>query len=238
MSANAPVADAYWCRRALLLNENALAFVMRNLDSMERPFWALAIVALGVVGASQWFSRTETDSDGAILALGMQPQIKLIREIASENGWKADCQGKSGPMTVLRITPGILPWKASNGALWKELSPVATSLSSAPRSTNAAGCDLPEDQYKLNWPDLDKKQIVGVGPRIEMEPLIAIAQACEVNGARLTDGPPAEQDIYAGDIPSDWVGIEIDPRLNPATGPFSCFLILANREFNSKDQTR
>ena len=221
-----------------------LAFVMRNLDTMAKPFWALAIVALGVVGASHWFPRTGTDSDSddAILALGMQPQIKLIREIASENGWKADCQGKSGRMTVLRLTPGILPWKASNGgsdgALWKELSLVATSLSGAPKSTNAAGCDLPEDDYKINWPDLDKKHIVGVGPRIDMEPLIAIAQACEVNGARLTDGPPAEQNIYAGDIPSDWVGIEIDPRLNPTKEPYFCFILLANREFNSKDQTR
>jgi len=216
---------------------------MRNLDSMAKPFWALAIVALGVVGASHWFPRTGTDSDGddAILAVGMPPQIELIREIASKNGWKADCQGKSGRMTVLRLTPGILSWKASNGgadgALWKELSRVATSLSGAPKSTNAVGCDLPEDHYQTSWRDLDK-YIVGVGPRIDMEPLIAIAKACEVNGVRLTDGPPAEQHIYAGDIPSDWVGIEIDPRLNPATGPFSCFMMLANREFNSNDQTR
>ncbi|MGQ2930523.1 MAG: hypothetical protein ACT6Q3_08625 [Sphingopyxis sp.] len=221
-----------------------LAFVMRNLDSMERPFWAFAIVALGVVGASQWSSRTgtDTDRDDAILAVGMPPQIKLIREIASENGWKADCQGKSGRMTVLRITPGILSWKASNGgsdgALWKELSGVSTSLSSAPKYTSAAGCDLPGQDYKVNWPDLNKKDVIGVGPRIDMAPLIAIAQACEVNGARLTDGPPAEQNIYAGDIPSDWVGIEIDPRLNPTKEPYFCFLLLANREFNSKYQTR
>jgi hypothetical protein len=206
---------------------------MRNFDSMSRPFWALAIVALGLVGASQWLSMKGPDSDGAILALGMQPQVELMREIASDNGWTAGCQGKSGSMIVLRITPGILPWKSSNDALWEELSPVATSLSSAPRSPNTASCDLPADHYEAIWTDPDKKQIAGVGPRIEMEPLITIAQACDVKGARLTDGPPAQQDIYEEDIPSDWVGIEIDPRLNPETGPFSCFMILANREFNS-----
>jgi hypothetical protein len=203
---------------------------------MGRLFLALSIVALGVVGASQWLSRGGTESDKAILALGMQPQVKLMREIASDNGWTADCQGRSGSMTVLRITPGILPWKSSSGALWEELSPVATSLSSAPRNPDTAGCDLPADHYEAIWTDPDKKQIAGVGPRTEMEPLIAIAQACEVKGARLTDGPPAQQDIYAGDIPSDWVGVEIDPSLNAETGPFSCFMILAYREFNSKDQ--
>ncbi|GAA5045735.1 hypothetical protein GCM10023208_00500 [Erythrobacter westpacificensis] len=206
---------------------------------MSRPFWALAIVALVLVGASQWVSRTgtwengATGDDGAIMALGMQSQIDLMREVASDNGWTVDCEGTSGSMTVLRMTPGFLPWKSSNDAVWKELSPVATALSSVPRSAEPAGCDLSSSFYEGNWIEVDEKQIIGVGPRNEMEPMIAIAESCEAKGVRLTDGPPARQDIYAGDIPSDWVGVQIDPRLNPATGPFECLMILTNREFNS-----
>ena len=215
-----------------------LAFAMRSLDSMAKPFWAIAILFFGTLGLSQWLATAEIKIDGAILASGMEPQVELIRKIASENGWKIECEGTSSRMTVLRIAPGILPWKASEDALWNELSAVATSLSSAARIASTTSCDLPADQFKLTWNDPDSpdsKVIFGVGPREELEPLLSIARACEIIGARLTDGPPAEQDVYLGEVPSDWVGLEIDPKLNLEAGPAECLILLGNREFYSQD---
>lgn len=208
---------------------------MRKLDSMAKPFWALGIIALSLLLLSQWFASGNAKPDDAILASGMTPQVELVREIAAENGWKVTCVGRTRRMTVLRIVPGLLPWKASHDEIWDELVHISTSLSNAPRISLESGCDLPASTYESTWTDPEKKAIIGVGPIEELEPLLAIARECEVRGARLTEGPPTQQNFYSGDVPEDWVGLEVDPRLNLETGPFSCLVQLANREFSASE---
>lgn len=211
---------------------------MRKPYSLAKPFWAMAIIMLGLIGVQQWSATTEFEVDNAILAMGMDPQSKLIREIASENGWTVECEGNSGRMTVLRLTPGILPWRASEEEIWSELSSVATSFSTAARIADTTSCDVPANEFEVKWNDPDSKVILAVGSTEVLEPLIAIAQACGVEGVRLTDGPPAQQEIYSGELPNDWVGLEVDPRINPETGPFSCLILLSSRELNSDDNAK
>ena len=209
---------------------------MRKIASMAKPFWAIAIIMIELIGAQQWFATTETEVDSAILEMGVDPQSELIRQIASENGWTVECEGSFGRMTVLRLSSRIIPWKASEEAIWSDLSSVATSLSAAARIADTTACNVPANHLRINWDDPDDKVIVGVGPPEMLEPLIAIDQASEVAGARLPEEPPAQQTVYSGEVPNDWVGLDVDPSLNLETGPFSYLLLLSSRELYSDNK--
>lgn len=207
--------------------------LLRSLG-LKHLFWALVILVLGGIFAVRTFPQSvapilESETVQPIVAVGMPPQIALIREIASDNGWKLVCEGQTGRMSVVKLTPGSLPWAADYEEMWTELAEVSSSMASPANDGPDSACGWGEDSFSMTANQ--QFLVLAVGPPSQLKPLLKVARDCEVVGAKLTDGPPQEQEIYDGEIPSDWVGLVIDSNLNQETGPVTCLAILAQREW-------
>ena len=207
--------------------------VVQNLR-LKHLFWSLAIIGLGVIFIVRFFPYTampsvEDEYTLPITAVGMDPQIALIRDAASDNGWNVVCEGRTGRMSVAKLAPGSLPWRANHEEMWTKLAKVSTALISPGSGDEDAACGWEENSFESI--PTERSNIIAVGPPSRLKPLLKLAKSCEVVGARLTDGPPEKQEVYQGAIPANWVGLEIDNSLNRDTGPVSCLVILAHRDW-------
>lgn len=197
---------------------------------MKNAFWGLAAVVIGLAAYFQHMPDANARTN-KILATGMAPQIALIGEVVSDNGWAIECEGNSGGMTVVRIAPKGLPSAALFEDLWSELTPIATTLTSS-SDLDDARCNLPPDHFRLHIDETDDEIIVEVGTPASLRPLLRLADSCEVRGARLSPLTSEQRANSDEELPADWVGLILDPSLESRTGPIACFSMLSIRASN------
>ena len=198
-------------------------------------FWVVALMGLGLVTYTQ-LKPESAPAERTILAMGMAPQIALIEDIASDHGWKVDCTGKSGGMTVARLTPGLWPWRGSYDETYEAVAPVWSSGGSGPRADKASDtCDLPDDSYRMTITDLETDLVLGVGSREKIAPLMGIAKQCEVRGARLEQASQEDSALYGGPVPGDAIRLVVDPKIEARTGPLSCLVLMSHYSWENDD---
>ena len=198
-------------------------------------FWVVALLGIGLVTYTQ-LKPEPAPAERTILAMGMAPQIALIEDIASDHGWKVDCTGKSGGMTVVRLAPGFWPWRGSYDETYKALNLIATSGGSGPRVDQAGDtCDLPDDSNRMTITDFETDLVLGVGSRETIAPLMDIARQCEVRGARLEQASQDDSALYGGPVPEDAVRLVVDPKIEARTGPLSCLVLMSHHSWENDD---
>ena len=198
-------------------------------------FWVVALLGIGLVTYTQ-LKPEPAPAERTILAMGMAPQIALIEDIASDHGWKVDCTGKSGGMTVVRLAPGLWPWRKSYDETYKALNLIATSGGSGPRVDQAGDtCDLPDDSYRMTITDFETDLVLGVVSRETIAPLMDIARQCEVRGARLEQASQDDSALYGGPVPEDAVRLVVDPKIEARTGPLSCLVLMSHYSWENDD---
>lgn len=195
---------------------------------MNYVFWILSVLGLLAIAYVQYEPDRETDE--TFLAMGMAPQVEVMREIASTNGWKITCEGRSGSMTVVRVSPGIFPWRKSWKAVRDEIVMVASSISSD-NGVQASGgnCDIPEGTYRIHVDEQSDRFIASVGTEEYLSPMLEIARECDVRGAYIGPIEAQERMAMGDDVPTDWQALIVDPAREHRTGPIACLGIMANR---------
>jgi len=198
-------------------------------------FWILTLGGLLMVFLAQ---RPESrERNETFLAKGYGIQLDTIREIASEHGWKVGCEGRSGPMTVLRLEPGLWPWRSERDAVWTEVSPVSSGLVAEgtyqPASPN---CDLPDDSRQLEAVEESREVALAVGPQDRMMPLMALAPGCDITSARLQPARSVRDALWFEDEPpTDWMAVTIDLREDNGFGPNMCFLQMTQYVYHAAE---
>ena len=191
-------------------------------------FWIVAVLGLGLVTYTQ-LKPEPAPAERTILAMGMAPQIEIIEDIASDHGWKVDCTGKSGRMTVVRLAPGFWPWRGSFDETYEALGLIASTHASGPRVDEAGDtCDQPDDTYRTKVTDPASDLVVGVGSREVIAPLMDIAKRCEVKGARLERATQEDSALYGGPVPDNAIRLVVDPKIEVDTGPLTCLVLMSH----------
>ncbi len=194
---------------------------------MKHAFWIVAIIGLGMVGFVQ-FSNQE-GPERSFLVTGMQPQVDLMREIAKDEGWSITCEGKSGEMTVLRLSPGFFAGANSAEALDERLSLIASSTSGLTRAeAELSTCDV--DPPQLSSPDGDYVNPAMAFGTLEMlDPYLEVARSCGFGDAAIL--PISEVDLarYQADFPDEWFALYAGSNSAKRYGPVTCYTLMSHR---------
>ena len=200
---------------------------------MKYLFWIFAVISLGVIGLQQHIEKVGNVSDiwdydpytRAIEVAGMHPQIELMKAVADDYSWEVRCEGMSGSMTVLHLVPKLWAWPSSDEELSGELAAIATGTGSP---TQKEACDYPSDHFGAvtGDPEFDA---LAFGTREELEPLVPIAQDCEVQGAQVRPITEAERVYLGTELDDKLLVLGVDPDRGHDHGPIMCALIMANR---------
>ena len=194
---------------------------------MKTAFWLACVLGLSLLAYELVWPKGQS-TDSSLLAAGMPPQIDLIEDIASENGWTIDCRGRSDEMTVVRLAPGWWPAKGSHQDMDRSLRSVASSVVPAADHRSAkGGCDLPTDHVSLPIDGTEKSILFAVGPQDVLARYLRIARECGVEGARVGPATAEQQMALAGASAQDWAGLFLDFTIERRAGPLTCMNIMS-----------
>lgn len=194
---------------------------------MERAFWIVAAVGIALV-AWDGLDHRHTSKD-SYLVMGMKPQTDMIRQVAQEENWSVTCEGRSGEMIVLRLSPGFF---ASSDSATKLMDRPEFVPTTAYRLTKAEAelptCDV-EPQRSTGGEAESVNPALVFGTREILEPYLGVARSCGFEGAEIL--PIREDDIarYQDGFPSDWLAIYPGPISSDRNEPAVCFHLMSRQ---------
>ncbi|MEM8723892.1 MAG: hypothetical protein AAGE86_00075 [Pseudomonadota bacterium] len=203
---------------------------------MKFVFWSLAAIGVGSIGVVSYIERVGNPAElleydpysRAIQAAGMPPQIELIKQAAEDYSWEVRCEGSSGRMTVLHLVPKLWAWPTSDQKLYDEIAAVSSSTG-LPMQRDI--CDHPADHFFGKTVGDRSEDALAIGTREEIEPLLPIAKACELEGLRFRPLTDAENEFYQPGEREELVALSVSLEEVDMAGPVFCTLLIANREF-------
>jgi hypothetical protein len=172
----------------------------------------------------------------SIAVAGMPPQTEILREIASDHYWDVTCEGKSGEMTALRLTPTRWSWLASDS--WEDMfdavGPIASSASTVPSGvTISSDCGVAKTEIIPSSGSSLAEIPLAIGTREELAAYLQIAHACGLTEARIAPLRPEDREALLRDtfveIPSEWLTMYGADDLPVQQGPFMCMGIMSAR---------
>ena len=194
---------------------------------MDKRIFLLAAGVVLVAGVTLYEQADDVPAP-AILAAGMEPQIALIREIASDESWKVTCEGQSGEMTVLRLEPRFWAKEENSGKVFESLSAVATGLEK--RSSSKGGCELNSTTTVDGGPTDDPP--LALGTRKVLEPYLEIARSCGLADARISPLSNSDRERLSAFVDESELGdLALFGGIGTLSryGPARCFAIMSGR---------
>lgn len=202
-----------------------------------------AIIVLGWAKVSDiqdqhpdYFSLPPKVDQSHVTVAGMEPQITLIREVADEHGWVVACEGKSGKMTALGLSPSIWPWSSESKDIEEELIFISGFLSSGPSSMfqEKEDCGLAAyESHSLQPVEEATDQILAIGTAEELVAYQEIAKSCELAGTRVQPITQTDRELLLANLyeslQDDWIGLYAEAKAMGQIGPVSCFSVMTTR---------
>ena len=197
--------------------------------NLKYAFAGLAVFGLGAIGYTQYQAAEEADPDVAVMSMGMAPQLPLIREIADEAGWNVSCEGVSGEMTTLRLSPGFWTNDETGAALSEELFAVSTSTYEVwGEEAEADGCDVPPTESSVEGPE--DNVAIAFGLPAELAHYAEVARSCGLEETEIAPISALYLDMMEpGTVGDDWQALYISLADAERHGPTMCYIIMSSR---------
>lgn len=184
----------------------------------------LIALSLGIVSCNSSTSLPEK----AWIVAGMEPQIKLVREIVLEEGWQISCEGRSGEMTTLLIFSTRGKQSGSVEEIDEKLFEVGSSTTAVFGSDiRNKSCNIQPPAVTSDRPDQDSP--LAFGSREDLSTYLDTAISCGFRDARLAPISSADADILQFEVPSDWVALYGGKNSDSRYGPSICYLKMIER---------
>ncbi|VVT05681.1 hypothetical protein [Erythrobacter sp. EC-HK427] len=197
--------------------------------NLKYAFAGLAVFGLGAIGYTQYQAAEEAEPDVAVMTMGMAPQLPLIRDIADEAGWNVSCEGVSGEMTTLRLSPGFWADDETGEALAEELVSVASSA--YPISGGAAEadtCDVAPSETSIEGPE--DNVAIAFGLTAELAHYAEVARSCGWAETEIAPISAFYLDMMEpGTVGDDWQALYISLADAERHGPTMCYVIMSSR---------
>lgn len=197
--------------------------------NLKYAFAGLAMLGLGGVAYSQYRNAAEAKPERALITMGMAPQLPLIREIADEAGWKVSCEGVSGEMTTLRLSPGFWGDDEAGAILIEDLHAVSTIAYEVTGSQAAdENCDaIPPVTGSVEGAE---NVAIAFGLPVQLAQFREIAASCDLQDPEIA--PISEfyrEKMEPGAIREGWQALYIDIAQSSRYGPTMCYMIMSDR---------
>lgn len=197
--------------------------------NLKYVFAGLALFGLGAVAFTQYQEAEDATTERAIMAMGMAPQLPLIREISDEAGWHVSCEGMSGEMTTLRLSPDFWTDDETGESLVEDLFAVSSNTYAVwGREAEAESCDVRPAESSIEGPEEDVA--IAFGLPAELAQYREIAQSCGLEETQIAAISDYYLDLIEPDaITEDWQALYIDLAQANRHGPTMCYMIMGNR---------
>ena len=188
---------------------------------MDRVFWIVAVLGIGLVSYVQ-LSDARGPSKG-LLVTGMSPQIEIIRDIASEEGWRIACEGTSGEMIALWVEPGFFADEDSEIDVRGKLSDLASTTS----ATKTAECSTKAPTGSIDHPTANPPLVLG--DEKMLQPYLDLAKSCGFGDAVIAPIAEIDEANVPPQIPRDWLALYAGDGSANRYGPGVCMVKMTQR---------
>jgi len=206
------------------------------MAAMERAFWIIAVLGLGTIIGSRFVDASAFEAiwdgpEGAIVARGLPPQIELITKAAEDSGWAVKCEAIDGELTVVEFTPTLQAHFRSGQEAYERVSIFATSsayLNYPSVDGEKCGSGPSGASKGVGHSTLDEV-LAGYGTLAELEPLMQVAEQCDLRDLRMRPLTKDEVEWLGGEVPKDWQGLFLrstEANLNQA----HCWSVMVSQE--------